>query len=62
MIDRNDTHGAPPACRVLVVDDDRVHRAYARCVFEAFGCDVGLAVDGLEAIRLARETAFDIIL
>jgi CheY-like chemotaxis protein len=48
--------------QVLVVDDRLAHRAYAKCVFEALGCEVQIACDGSEAVAAARETAFDIIL
>jgi CheY-like chemotaxis protein len=49
------------ACAVLVVDDHPAYRAYGRCVFEAFDCQVSTASDGLEAVELASRMKFDII-
>ncbi|HEY3800896.1 MAG TPA: response regulator [Caulobacteraceae bacterium] len=47
---------------VLVVDDHPAQRAYARCVFEALGCEVFEAADGIEGVGLADLQRFDLIL
>ena len=53
--------GATPV-RVLVVDDNAAHRRFGRCLFESLGCEVWVAEDGLEAVRLANTAPLDLIL
>ena len=48
--------------RVLVVDDQEDIREMARLVLTGAGYDVVAASSGREALRLARETAFDLVL
>jgi DNA-binding response OmpR family regulator len=50
------------ARRVLVVDDQEDIREMARLVLTGAGYDVVAASSGREALRLARETAFDLVL
>lgn len=50
------------ALKVLVVDDLPAHQRLARCVFEALGCQVWTADDGLAALDMAKCMAFDLIL
>lgn len=49
------------AVRILVVEDDRLHRDAAALVLKELGCTPSFAADGDAAIRLAREAEFDII-
>jgi CheY-like chemotaxis protein len=47
--------------RILVVDDDPVMRALPRHVLQAAGYVVDVASDGAAALRLARASAYDLI-
>lgn len=49
------------AVRILVVEDDRLHRDAAAHVLTELGCAPSFAADGDAAIRLAKEAGFDII-
>jgi signal transduction histidine kinase/CheY-like chemotaxis protein len=49
------------AVRILVVEDDQLHRDAAAHVLKELGCTPRFAADGDAAIRLAREAEFDII-
>jgi len=48
--------------RVLVVDDQEDIRDMARLVLTGAGYDVVAAPSGREGLRLARQTAFDLVL
>jgi len=48
--------------RALVVDDNANNRELARCILESAGVEVAEARDGGEAIRVARDLPFDLIL
>ena len=48
--------------QILVVDDDRVIRAMSVHLLESAGHRVAEAANGLEALRLLREVAFDILI
>lgn len=48
--------------RVLVVDDDPVSRRILSRLMNTLHCDVATAEDGLQAVSLAREGRFDLIL
>jgi two-component system OmpR family response regulator len=50
------------ARRVLVVDDQEDIREMARLVLTGAGYDVATASSGREALRLAREAPFDLML
>ncbi|NRA30114.1 MAG: response regulator [Parvularculaceae bacterium] len=48
--------------RVLIVDDNQPNRMVADAMMTSLGCDTTLAEDGLEALKLARQQPFDLIL
>merc|ERR1719491_2633583 len=49
--------------KILLVDDVKVNRKVARCFLEKLGYrDVTVAEDGLQAVRLAAATPFDLVL
>ena len=48
--------------RVLIAEDERINRLYLRHVLTRSGHEVALASDGEEAVRLAAEGRFDLIL
>lgn len=47
--------------RVLVVEDNRMNQILAQKFFARLGCEVTVASDGFEAIKICSETPFDII-
>lgn len=55
---RQDIHGT----KVLLVEDSRVNQAFVMDVLSQAKCDVEVASNGQEAVRLASEHSFDIIL
>lgn len=55
----SDTKGRRP--RVLVVDDSITTRTLEKSMLETNGYDVGLAVDGLDALSKLRNTSVDLI-
>jgi DNA-binding response OmpR family regulator len=48
--------------RVLVVDDQADIRDVARLILAGAGYDVAVAESGREALRMARQSAFDLVL
>lgn len=48
--------------RVLVAEDNAINQRLAARILEKAGCKVGLAGNGVEAVRLARSDQFDVIL
>jgi CheY-like chemotaxis protein len=46
---------------VLVAEDNVVNQMLARRLFEKLGCKMDLAVNGLEAVRMARSVDYDVI-
>ena len=48
--------------RILLVDDDENNRDLALEIFEPTGLTVDMAFNGMEAIEMAGETAYDLIL
>ncbi|OOY35781.1 hypothetical protein BOV90_01480 [Solemya velum gill symbiont] len=48
--------------RVLLVEDNEINRDVAIENLEHYGLDVSVAVDGKEAVEIAREKEFDLIL
>ena len=52
----------PPACRVLVVDDNPANRELVTAILTAMDADVVEAVDGLEGVQAAAADPFDVIL
>ncbi len=53
---------ALPPLRVLAVDDIDVNRDIVRGILERSGHSVALAANGIDAVRMAREQDFDMIL
>ena len=52
----------PPACRVLVVDDNPANRELVTAILTAMGAEVIEAVDGIEGVTAAAAAPFDAIL
>jgi two-component system cell cycle sensor histidine kinase/response regulator CckA len=52
----------PAATRILVVDDEEPVRRYVDRVLSAAGYQTTLAVDGPDAVRIARSNSFDLLL
>ncbi len=55
-------HAADRTAHVLIVDDNATNRMVAETLCEMFDCTAETAVDGLEAVELARSGRFDLIL
>ena len=51
-----------PGLRVLLVEDNPVNRAVALAILEHCGCEVGIAVDGREAVEICGAGDFDLVL
>lgn len=51
-----------PTMDILVAEDNRVNQKVACALLRRQGHHVTLAADGFEAVRLARETVFDLVL
>jgi len=49
-------------CRILLVEDDELNRTVTSVRLENHGHRVEIAIDGIEAIRLAAERDYDVIL
>jgi PAS domain S-box-containing protein len=52
----------PPACHVLVVDDNPANRELVNAILTALGAQVSEAVDGEEGVAAAAVRPFDVIL
>jgi CheY-like chemotaxis protein len=52
----------PPACRVLIVDDNPANRELVGAILTALGAEVAEAVDGEEGVAAAAAAPFDAIL
>jgi PAS domain S-box-containing protein len=52
----------PPACRVLIVDDNPANRELVNAILTAMGAEVAEAVDGEEGVAVAAARPFDAIL
>jgi len=48
--------------KVLLAEDNEINQIVAQGILELFGCEVDLACDGNEAIRLAKSKKYDVIL
>lgn len=57
-----DAAGAPAGARVLVAEDNEVNLEVAKFHLENLGCTATSAVNGAEALDLARQCAFDFVL
>lgn len=51
----------PKKMRVLLVEDNLINQQAFKLMLEKMGCDVTMASDGLEAVRISRKEDFDII-
>jgi hypothetical protein len=49
-------------CRILLAEDEPINREVTLELLTAVGQKVELAVDGVEAVRLASENSYDLIL
>jgi len=58
---REDTTSAPLTARVLVVEDNVVNQRVAVRLLEKLGCRVDVAANGLEAVALLTELAYDAV-
>ncbi len=52
----------PVRARILVAEDDRANQRVAQRMLEHLGCTVALATNGREAVRMAAEQPYDLIL
>ncbi|MBS1140251.1 MAG: response regulator [Proteobacteria bacterium] len=48
--------------RILVAEDEPVNQEVSRCLLEVAGLDVDLAEDGVQALAMARQNRYDLIL
>jgi two-component system chemotaxis sensor kinase CheA len=53
---------SPKRMRILVVDDSITTRTLEKGILEANGYEVGLAVDGLEALEMLQHQTYDLII
>jgi signal transduction histidine kinase/CheY-like chemotaxis protein len=54
-----DDEGRP--MRVLVVDDHDINRRAIQLILQPLGCDIATAADGMQALKVCEQTAFDLI-
>ncbi|MDP2763341.1 MAG: response regulator, partial [Brevundimonas sp.] len=57
--DEDDEEGRP--MRVLVVDDHDINRRAIQLILQPLGCDIATAADGMAALKICENTAFDLI-
>jgi signal transduction histidine kinase/CheY-like chemotaxis protein len=57
-----EAHALPPGLRILLAEDNLINRKIAIRMLESMGCHVTEAANGAEAVRLAGEDGFDLIL
>lgn len=57
--DTDEDEGRP--MRVLVVDDHDINRRAIQLILQPLGCDIATAADGMTALKICEETAFDLI-
>jgi signal transduction histidine kinase/CheY-like chemotaxis protein len=58
-VEQDDEEGRP--MRVLVVDDHEINRRAIQLILQPLGCDIATAADGLAALKVCEDTAFDLI-
>jgi CheY-like chemotaxis protein/HPt (histidine-containing phosphotransfer) domain-containing protein len=51
-----------PALNVLVVEDDRINQKILKNLLEKSGCNVAVAANGKEALKMTEKRIFDVIL
>jgi len=54
-----DDEGRP--MRVLVVDDHDINRRAIQLILQPLGCDISTAADGMAALKVCEQSAFDLI-
>src|SRR5439155_4255702 len=47
--------------RILLAEDNPINQKVGMWMLEQIGCSVDLAVDGREALRMARQTSYDLV-
>jgi len=52
----------PTRARVLLVEDNEVNRKVAARLLERLGCEVEIAVDGVEAVEKTAQRRYDVVL
>ncbi|RZJ31280.1 MAG: hybrid sensor histidine kinase/response regulator [Brevundimonas sp.] len=57
--DEDEDEGRP--MRVLVVDDHDINRRAIQLILQPLGCDIATAADGMAALKICEQTAFDLI-
>ena len=57
--DEDEDEGRP--MRVLVVDDHDINRRAIQLILQPLGCDIATAADGMAALKICENTAFDLI-
>ena len=60
LIDDSEADEGRPM-RVLVVDDHDINRRALQLILQPLGCDIATAADGLTAVSICEQTAFDLI-
>ncbi len=60
VIEDGDTDEGRPM-RVLVVDDHDINRRAIQLILQPLGCDIATAADGMAALKICEQTAFDLI-
>lgn len=54
----------PPCagCRILLVEDNVINQKVAQALLRKLGCVIHLAVNGVEAVRMVKESSYDLVL
>ncbi|MDP1911972.1 MAG: ATP-binding protein [Brevundimonas sp.] len=60
VMDEGDEDEGRPM-RVLVVDDHDINRRAIQLILQPLGCDIATAADGMAALKICENTAFDLI-
>ncbi|HEY0103837.1 MAG TPA: ATP-binding protein [Brevundimonas sp.] len=58
---RQDDEDEGRPMRVLVVDDHDINRRAIQLILQPLGCDIATAVDGMAALKICEDEAFDLI-
>lgn len=51
-----------PGLKVLVVEDNIINQEVCKDMLQLMECDVTVAADGIEAVKLAKEYSYELIL
>lgn len=57
----DEDEGEDRPMRVLVVDDHDINRRAIQLILQPLGCDIATAADGMAALKICEQTAFDLI-